>query len=348
MEFRLDKKWSRFHDPRNNMELTDVESEIRYDPLTGETGRICHFSLSSLPPADISDLIEATQTNCPFCPDAVHKVTPRYPAEIVADGRMTQGGAVLFPNMFPYDDVSAIAVVSEQHHLPTDDLPAQAVIDGMTLARNFLANVEQGFGSGSPASWPLVNWNHMPPSGGSQWHPHMQVIHTRTPTNRQRRLMSAEADWYQTHGTTWLTDLLKAEEAAGDRWIGRSASGAVNWLAPFVPTGMLGDCMAVFPERHRFSQLDDRDIAEFAEGLHKVLKGFASKGLWSFSLVFFSGPASGEAQPHRLFAEIVPRFYVNPLTHAPDVSFLQLMMQESIAMTYPEETAALLRAAWIA
>ncbi|MBT5158694.1 MAG: hypothetical protein HOH26_11595 [Alphaproteobacteria bacterium] len=348
MEFRRDKKWTQFHDPRKGMELTDVESEIRYHPLTGETGRICHFSLDSLPPVDNSALIEATKTNCPFCPDAVRKVTPRYPENVVPGGRLEHGGAVLFPNMFPYDDDSAIAVLCPEHNLQADNLPTRPVIDGLTLARKFLVQIEAGFSDDSPASFPLVNWNHMPPSGGSQWHPHMQVIHTRTPTNRQRRLMQAEKAWHSDHGSPWLLDLLATEEAAGDRWIARSVSGSVAWLSSFAPTGMLGDCMAVFPERHRFSQLDDRDIAEFAEGLHKVLKGFASKGLWSFSLVFFSGPASGEAQPHRLFAEIVPRFYVNPLTHAPDVSFLQLMMQESIAMTYPEETAALLRAAWIA
>jgi UDPglucose--hexose-1-phosphate uridylyltransferase len=346
IEFRREKKWARFHDPRNGMELTDVESEIRYNPLTDETSRICHFSLDSLPPVDNSALIELTKTNCPFCPDSVRKVTPRYPESFLPGGRLEHGGAVLFPNMFPYDDDSAIAVLCPTHSLQADDLPVEPVIDGMTLARQFLLQIEEGFSEDSPASWPLVNWNHLPPSGGSQWHPHMQVIHTRTPTNRQRRLQVAEKAWYETHGTPWLLDLIAAEEAIGDRWIGSSSSGGVAWHAAFSPTGMLGDCMAVFPERQRYSQLEDQDIAEFADGLHKVLKGFARKGLWSFSLVFYSGPSSGDSDAHRLFAELVPRFYVNPVTHAPDVSFLQLMMQESIAMTYPEETAALLREVW--
>ena len=346
MEFRLEKKWARFHDPRQDMALTDVESEIRYDPLTGETGRICHLTLESLPPTDNTGLIEATKANCPFCPEVVRKVTPKYPDDVIKGGRLEHGGAILFPNMFPYDDDSAIAIVTPDHHLPADDLPIDAVVDAMTLAREFLQRVEKGFSDDSPSSWPLVNWNHMPPSGGSQWHPHMQVIHTRTPTNRQCRLIDAEQNWFQTHGTAWMTDLVEAEKNNGDRWVGTTGSGRINWLVPFVPTGMLGDCMAIFPERSRYSQLDDEDISGFAEGLHMAMKAFAKKGLWSFSLVSYSAAARGDMAAHRLFAELVPRFYVNPLTHAPDASFLQLMMQESIAMTWPEETAALLRENW--
>ncbi len=346
MEFKRNRKQTRFHDPRNGMELTDVESEIRIDPLTGESGRICHFALAALPPVDTSELAEATKANCPFCPESVHTVTPRYPDEFIPGGRMEHGGAVLFPNMFPYDDDSAITVVTPEHTLPADDMPVEPVIDAMTLARKFLLRIEDDFDANTPPSYPLVNWNHMPPSGGSQWHPHMQVIHTRTPTNRQRRLLTAEAAWHAEHGNAYLIDLVAEEKASGDRWIAQSESGSVAWLAPFIPTGMLGDCMAVFPERGRFSQLDDTDIAEFADGLRRALKGFSTKGLWSFSLVFYSAAASGDVGPHRLFAQLVPRFYVNPVTHSPDVSFLQLMMQECIAMTYPEETAALLRDNW--
>ena len=52
----------------------------------------------------------------------------------------------------------------------------------------------------------------MPPSGGSQLHPHMQVIHTRTPTNRQRRLLEAERAWHAEHGSAYLADLLAREK----------------------------------------------------------------------------------------------------------------------------------------
>src|SRR5882757_898279 len=106
LEFRIDKKLARLHDPRANFKLTEVESEIRYERLTGQSGRICHFALSKLPVPDLSPLIEMSRPVCPFCPERVEAATPRFPEEVLKSGRMRHGGAVLFPNLFPYDDLS--------------------------------------------------------------------------------------------------------------------------------------------------------------------------------------------------------------------------------------------------
>ena len=347
MDFRRQTKTARFHDPRQEMALVEVEHETRFDPLTGESGRICHFAMDRLPPVDVAPLAAATRANCPFCPDAVHTVTPRFADDLVPGGRLQRGGAVLVPNLFPYDDYSAIAVMTPQHVLETHDMPAAPIVDSLGLAREFLQRLEQRPQAQTAGEtwYPLISWNHMPPSGGSQMHPHMQVILTSTPTNVQRRRHDAERAWLAQHDNPFALDLLAAERG-GERWIGES--GGISWLAPFRPTGMLGDCQAVFSERSSFTEIDDDDIAEFASGLQRMLKGFAGRGLWSFSLVFFSGTSSNSdgAASQRLTAQLVPRFYVNPQTHAPDTAFLQLMMGEWICMTYPEETAALLRTAW--
>ncbi len=347
MDFRRQTKTARFHDPRQGMALTEVDHETRFDPLTGESGRICHFAIDRLPPVDVAPLAAATRENCPFCPDAVHTVTPRFADDLVPGGQLQRGGAVLFPNLFPYDDHSAIAVMTPDHVIEAHDMPVAPIVDSLCLARDFLERLEGRAASDQSSEpwYPLISWNHMPPSGGSQFHPHMQVILTRTPTNLQRRRLEAERVWLESHGSSFALDMLAAEQG-GERWIGES--GGVSWLAPFRPTGMLGDCQAVFAERSSFSELDDDDIADFAAGFRRVLKGFAGRGLWSFSLVFFSGASGGGngGEAHRLTAQLVPRFYVNPMTHAPDTAFLQLMMGEWISMTYPEETATLLRAAW--
>ena len=48
--FRREPRVARLHDPRRGFALSDVESEIRFDPLTGDSSRICHFSLPAAAP----------------------------------------------------------------------------------------------------------------------------------------------------------------------------------------------------------------------------------------------------------------------------------------------------------
>jgi len=344
--FRRETKRGRFHDPRAGFALSEVESEIRYDPLTGDSARICHFSLTTAPPSDLAETIAASERGCPFCPGRVLEVTPRFPEDLVPAGRLVRGASVLFPNLFPYDDHSAIAVVSDRHVLPMADMPEDAVVDGLTVARDFIRLLDAHVATAGEPSYGLVTWNHMPPSGGSQLHPHMQVIHTTRPGNALRRQLAAESAWLERHHRPFLADLVAAERNLGERWIGES--GSVAWLAPFAPTGLLGDCMAVFPRRRAIGDLTDRNLADFSRGLRRVLAYFAGRGLWSFNLVFLGDRSGAEDERHWLSARVIPRFYVNAATHASDVAYMQLVLEERFAMTYPEDTAAALRAAWSA
>ena len=65
-----------------------IPSEIRRDPLTGRTARICHFMELTWEKPDFDKLVVGTEEWCPFCPDKVLKVTPCFPEEIVPGGRM--------------------------------------------------------------------------------------------------------------------------------------------------------------------------------------------------------------------------------------------------------------------
>ena len=339
--FRKEIKQGRQYDPRQHFELTTIESEIRYDPLIGDSGRLCHFALKATVPPDLDQLVAATAVNCPFCPERVSQVTPRFPEELIPEGRLQQGAATLFPNLFPYDDISAVAVIAREHFLPMADLPLPVIRDGLGIASTFFQRLEARRDAGAAPAYGIVNWNYMPPAGGTQVHPHLQVIYTSNPGNRLRRELAAERVYRERFGRIYLADLLALEQTEGARWIGEL--GAVAWFAPFVPTGLLGDCLGVFPNRAKITDLSDQDIADFAAGLRRILKGFAAIGLWSFNLVFFPAGSSAEAEHHWLNVRLVPRFYLNPVIHVPDVSYLQLQMEERLAMVYPEETAARLR-----
>ncbi|MCP4330288.1 MAG: hypothetical protein GY791_17825 [Alphaproteobacteria bacterium] len=334
-------KAGRFLDPRNGFAETLVESEVRTDPLTGDSGRICHFSFDLAPPVDLSQMIETSAESCPFCPEKVRAITPRYQDDFLPGGRLEWGEAVLFPNLFPYDDVSAIAVLSEAHFLPMENVPARIVADGLHVAREFFRHIEKDRVAARD-SYGIVTWNYMPPSGGSQVHPHMQVIHTTSPGNGLRRHLEAAESWAQFHGRPYAEALVETERNNMDRWIGEQ--DGISWLVPFVPTGILGDCIAVFPDSCRISDLTDAEIDGFSTGLRAVLGAFAARGLWSFNLVFLPDHGSAERDRHRLTARLVPRLYINPAYHVTDVAYMQLILEERFAMTYPEANAAQLRA----
>ncbi|MBI2314401.1 MAG: hypothetical protein HYU77_18085 [Betaproteobacteria bacterium] len=343
IEFRIERKLARIHHPHKNFDLTEIESEVRYDPLTGRSARICHFAFSTVPPADLQDMVNATVAHCPFCPEALHKVTPRFPDEMVPGGRLARGDALLFPNLFPYDDVSAVAVISRDHFHALDKIPQSVIENGVALGRDFIGRAAKASANGSDL-YGLLTWNYMPPAGASQVHPHMQVVVTKNPGNGPLRELEAEKAYRERTRRNYLSDLLAAEKREGRRWIGES--GGVAWYTPFTPTGILGDCCAVFPGKATLLDLSEADIADFATGLNRMFRYFAGLGLWSFNLTFFPDACGSAPERHWLNARLVPRFYLNPKLHVCDVAYLQLLLEERFAMVYPEETAERLKRAW--
>ena len=340
--FRAEKKSARLHDPRRNFELVEVGSEIRFHPLTGASGRICHFSLGKLPAPDLSDMLAESAAACPFCPGKVESVTPRFAEDFVPGGRMKRGGAVLFPNLFPYDDISAIATICREHFHPMNAVPERAVCDGVGIARDFFLLARDRVAGGG--GYGLATWNYMPPAGGTQIHPHMQVVLTAHPGNAVTRELAAEAAFRRRHGGCYAEMLLHEERSRGERLVAETAS--VAWLVPFVPMGLFGDCMALFPGRATLAELSDAEIADFARGLTRVLRAFAGQGLWSFNLTFFPARFGANDGAHWLSARLLPRLYLNSKFHVSDASYLQLLLEESFAMVYPEQTAQMLRKAF--
>jgi galactose-1-phosphate uridylyltransferase len=340
VRYRAVKKRARLHDPRRDFALTEIEAEVRYDPLTGDSARICHFGTSPREIPDLAPLVASSKAHCPFCPDAVARVTPRYPDSLVPGGRMARGEALLVPNLFPYDDVSAILVMCQAHFLPMDSVPPETFADALKLAREFIMLAEPSLGE-RPA-YGIVTWNYMPPSGASQVHSHLQVIVTDTPGNALRRELEAEALFALHHGAPFARALVKAERGA-ERWLGEE--GGVAWWVPYCPFGMLGDAQAVFLERASLTECSDGEIDAFARFLTRLLTVYARLGFWSFNLSLLPDARAGGTNRHRLTARLLPRFYLNPDLHNSDVAYLQLLLGEKFAMQYPEAHAAALRGA---
>jgi galactose-1-phosphate uridylyltransferase len=196
---------------------------------------------------------------------------------------------------------------------------------------------------GPGESYGLVTWNHLPPAGGTQIHPHLQVVATSEPGNALRRELLAELAWREARGRPFAADLLPAEEAGG-RVVGRT--GGWTWLVPFAPTGVLGDCRAYLPGKATVLDLDDGDVAAFADGLRRALAGFASAGLWSFNLTFFPDRMGASPDRHWLSARLLPRAFLDGQLHVPDANFMHLLLREPFTMALPEEVARRLRPAF--
>src|SRR6266480_4836861 len=308
LRFERRQKIARYLDPRTGFQETTIACEMRRDPLTGRSGRVAHGLGFHIHPLDIAPLIAASQPSCPFCPDRLFEVTPTFPIEIVPEGRLKLGEAVLFPNIVPYDEHSAVTAMSQRHPQTT---------------------------------YALVFWNYFPASGGTQIHPHLQVLATDTPGNTLEEELTCSLHYYREEGRSYWADLLLAEERLGERWVARGAHSA--WLTSFVSQSLLADTLILFPELQTILDLSDEALDEFCRGLGQALQHLASQGVYSFNLAWFSGVAG--SQEMCLHARLSPRLYLTPSIWGTDTTALQHLYQEHFMVQTPEAVASALQQA---
>ena len=324
-------------DPENNLAPKQIPNEIRKDPLTGRTSRICHFRELSWKKPDLDKLIAGTESWCPFCPDRVLKVTPCFPKDIIPEGRVTLGNKVLFPNIAPYDRLSAVATLGERHYIPMTEIEPGRIADGFRLALKYFRYLED---IKHPESvYHLISWNYMPASGSSIIHPHLQVFASSFAPNFLREKLEAAGKYSEVHGSNYWDDLVIAEKASADRYLGRI--GRTSWLTVFAPLGAVGDVTAVVSDIRSTLELTDRDLEDLARGLTRLMKAYDRMGIYNFNMSFFSGSAEDEqARFHLLFS---PRIYFNPAIGTPDVAALGRMFGEPVCMGFPEEINELIK-----
>lgn len=335
LRFERRQKTARYLDPRAEFQETLVPCELRRDPLTGHSGRVAHFVGFHVQPPDFTEQIELSRTNCPFCPDRVLNVTPRFPAELVAEGRVQRGETVLFPNLSPYDEHSAVAALSREHYVPITGFTSQLLRDGFEASAAYFRALAALPGT----DYGLLMWNYLPASGGTQIHPHFQLFATDTPGNTLEREAVAAADYYARERRNYWDDLLREEERLGERFIARGQHCA--WLASFISQSMLADTLIVFPGKRTLSDLPGEALDELSLGLTQALAAFAAQGIYSFNLATF--PATPGRDDAWLRLRLSPRLYLVPRLWAPDTSTLQHLYGEHYMVQSPEESAAQLR-----
>ncbi len=335
IQFKKKDKIARILNPFNNFEPSEVKCQIRWDPLTGRSGRLAHFVGFKPQPPDLSRIIEDSKKNCPFCPENVHTMTPKFSPDQIAEGRLEKGESVLFPNLLPYDEHSALATLCSQHYKSLDEFSPEIFYNAFSNCLDYLNRVVPK----KNENFALVTWNYLPSAGSSQIHPHFQVYVTEAPGNFLPEMISAGRDYLQETGRTYWEDYLKEEIKAGERLI-KEQAGSV-WLADFVSLSVLSDVVGIFPERQTLFDLRDEEIEEAAGMLDNILKYFGGQGVYSLNLAWMPG-LEGQKE-HWLQVRISPRLYLAPQVWCTETPSLFYQYQESFMVWPPEETARELR-----
>jgi UDPglucose--hexose-1-phosphate uridylyltransferase len=224
VKFQAIKKETVMLNPSANMAERRIPSEVRIDPLTGRTARICHFMKLQWEKPDFEALVAGTESWCPFCADKVLKVAPCFPKALIPEGRLQKDDMVIFPNIAPYDSIGAVATFGSRHYIPMTDFTPDLIASAFGFALEFFRRVEH---TGDPESvYHIVNWNYMPPAGSSLIHPHLQVFSSSTAPNLMRQELEASKNYLEHHGTNFWEDLVAAEKQSGQRYLGRIGSFA--------------------------------------------------------------------------------------------------------------------------
>jgi galactose-1-phosphate uridylyltransferase len=309
--------------------------ELRTHPLTGDTCRILAAPFRPLRVPDLRVEYAATREGCPFCPEAVEEKTPRFsPAEFDAP-KFAAGEARVFPNVLAYAGVCAVTVLTSEHFVALPELREEVLLNGFRAARSFF-HASRDARPDLPVR--LLHWNFMPPAGSSLLHPHQQPMVTASAPNRLRRLAEGSARYRAETGKNAWMDLIQAEAAAGERWVGETPRW--SWIMESVPQGRYFELLAVHESKSDVIDLRDEDFEPLCTGLLRAFSYMESNGLWSFNLALMGLPDASDR--FRCQARLVPRAFFPPAACA-DVHF-DVIEAEPMLLRRPETVAGELRA----
>jgi len=339
IKFEKYVRTSTIHNPMMNNELDAQALEIRKDPLTGVQSvfnprledKVAMFYGKS-DTALIAKMAEESRSRCFLCGDLWKQITPKYPADLVPEGRIEKGQAVLFPNIFPAAPVHAVIRVGDRHYVPLSEFGADAVSDAISVSLELARRLAE---KKAGVTYMTLNGNYLGPAGASIAHPHFQMVGADLPFTYVGDVLTRGRAYFEKNQTCYWADLAAQEKQEGARYI--AATGPVEWITAFSPSGA-NEVVGILPNHHDFLDMDNDDAAGVAQGLVRVLAGYADMGLSTFNFALYSGPLDKKDESFRCFIRIISRqnVYENYRT---DDYFLQKMLRNELILTPPEVLA---------
>ena len=314
--------------------------QYRFDPLTQEQCRINPDRAKRVKQAGgelgLSEMIARTGKTCPFCPERVEEKTPKFPREICQEERIKLGETLIFPNLNPFGENHAIGIMSQAHFLDLDELTPRMLEDNLIASKNYILSVYE---KDREAVWPIWVWNYMPPSAGSIIHPHSQIFVEGEPVPMQAKLLQKSQEYFKQNRRNYWEELVEQERKLKERFIYDSHSLFV--IASFAPRGF-NEIQFIFKEGSSLAELDEPQIADFADSLVKALKGYKKLGIGSFNLVTFSGPIGERLDYYPLTAKLISRPYPAGV-YTNDTGPFERLYDAWVIDTLPEMVAEKLR-----
>lgn len=278
--------------PMNEFKEEKQPVEVRYDPLTG-VRRLFNVGLIEKTknvnqPTDenlIKIIVEKTREGCFFCPENIEKGTPKFPPDILPEGRLRKGDSWIFPNLFQIYEISAVGVIGKDHFLKLDQFSVEMFINFYSMIIDFFRIVK---GRRPEYQYAAFGMNYLPPAGSSVLHPHNPVFMTRNPFPYLDSMMKESQNYLNKNSINFWQDLIDTEKELGERYVGRTKS--VEWMASFSPISG-NEFTGVIPGKSNFLEFDKSDIEGIAHGVIKILS-FYKNDLQknSFNYVIYSGP----------------------------------------------------------
>jgi len=341
MEFRKDVKTVELLSPSLQFGSEIQRIEYREDPLTGSQsrlnlGRAGRVRQAQQDELDLGRTIEETRAGCFFCPHNMERETPRFPPKLWPGGRIRKGECVIFPNLFPFAEYHAVGTLTGKHFLELNEFTPEMLMDNLIACKQYIALVHQ---SDEGAKYPMWIWNHLPPSGASIIHPHVQIILERAPAPEVGKLLERSEQYFRRYGRNYWQDLIKEEREMGERYIGENDSLAV--AASYAPRGNR-DVQLIFKEVGNLADLDEKQITDFATTIVKVLYCYKGMGVNSFNLITYSAPVGENPDYYRLNARIISRPIFQPL-YTSDSGFMERFFDIWVIESMPEEVALAMR-----
>ncbi|MEM3476447.1 MAG: hypothetical protein QW647_04300 [Candidatus Bathyarchaeia archaeon] len=317
------------------------EIEIRKDPLTGEVCRI-NTNRAKRPKQslafinELDKLIQNSKLNCVFCLDNIEKLTPSFPADFPKKIKVKE--AVVFPNLYPYGAFHIVGVFSSIHHyLDLNQFNSELIENCFKACLTYFNILYKRF---PEIKYWWIGWNHMPSGAASIIHPHIQALADSKPTKTLKKLLNLSKIYYKKNKSNYWLDLIETEKELKERFIGEL--GSTSWLASFAPQGNR-EVLGISLKKSSLAHLSNLELKELCEGLSKILKGYYSIGVKSFTLTIFSGPCDNDlSEFYLLNLKLVSRPNPSPF-YTNDDGFMEKLHQEPVIDTLPEDLTSELK-----
>jgi galactose-1-phosphate uridylyltransferase len=334
--FKKHKVDARFLSPGNGFKEDVQTIEYRRDTLMDMWCRVNVKRATRAKQArqeePLDELIELSKHNCSFCPENIEKATPKFLPDISEEGRIKLGESTVFPNLYPFAKYHAMATLSEKHYLRIEDFTKVQIENTVNASIEYFKRIES-----LGAKYFSLNWNHLPPSGASIIHPHLQLIGDEVPTHMTGTYLEASKKYHKEKGENYWLRLIKDEEKLTERFIGKI--GQAVWISSFAPLGN-NEISMVFEGCSSILDLTEEDVSDISDGLLRIFKGYSSMGKTSFNFAMYSGLR--DMEEFFLNAKIITRPNAQKYFTA-DTGFMEALHKERIVETLPESLAADLR-----